>query len=99
MGAYGKAEPLHAARPGDRRKGTRPGASQHGRDPETTSLCSDQAMGAYGKAEPLHQRALAIREKALGPAHPDTAQSLNNLAWSMRPWAPTARPSRCTSAP
>jgi tetratricopeptide (TPR) repeat protein len=25
-------------------------------------------------------RALAIREKALGPDHPDTAQSLNNLA-------------------
>ena len=26
------------------------------------------------------QRALAIREKALGPEHPDTATSLNNLA-------------------
>jgi Tfp pilus assembly protein PilF len=34
----------------------------------------------YAEAEPLHQRALAIREKALGPDHPDTATSLNNLA-------------------
>ena len=37
-------------------------------------------MGDYAKAEPLYKRALAIREKALGPDHPDTAQSLNNLA-------------------
>ena len=34
----------------------------------------------YEQAEPLYQRALAIREKALGPDHPSTAQSLNNLA-------------------
>ena len=32
------------------------------------------------QAEPLYKRALAIREKTLGPDHPDTAQSLNNLA-------------------
>ena len=32
------------------------------------------------EAETLHQRALAIREKALGPDHPDVATSLNNLA-------------------
>jgi CHAT domain-containing protein/Tfp pilus assembly protein PilF len=32
------------------------------------------------KAEPLYQRALAIREKSLGPEHRDVAQSLNNLA-------------------
>ena len=37
-------------------------------------------MGDYAKAEPLLQRALKIREKALGPEHPDTATSLNNLA-------------------
>ena len=36
--------------------------------------------GAYVQAEPLFQRALAIREKVLGPEHPDTAHSLNNLA-------------------
>ena len=37
-------------------------------------------MGDYAKAEPLYQRALKIREKALGPDHPKTAQSLNDLA-------------------
>lgn len=34
----------------------------------------------YGKARPYYQRALAIREKALGPDHPDIASTLNNLA-------------------
>ena len=34
----------------------------------------------YAKAEPLFARALEIREKVLGPDHPDTARSLNNLA-------------------
>jgi tetratricopeptide (TPR) repeat protein len=31
-------------------------------------------------AEPLFQRALALRERALGPDHPHVASSLNNLA-------------------
>src|SRR5260370_7967763 len=38
------------------------------------------ATGRYQQAIPLAQRALAIREKALGPEHPYTAGSLNNLA-------------------
>ncbi len=38
------------------------------------------AQGRYIEAEPLHRRALAIREKALGPEHPHVALSLNNLA-------------------
>jgi CHAT domain-containing protein len=38
------------------------------------------ATGRYQQAIPLAQRALAIREKALGPEHPDTAAALNNLA-------------------
>ena len=37
-------------------------------------------LGYYQEAEPLLQRALDIREKALGPEHPDVADSLNNLA-------------------
>ena len=37
-------------------------------------------MGRHEQALPLYQRALAIREKALGPDHPSTATSLNNLA-------------------
>ena len=36
--------------------------------------------GEYLQAEQLHRRALAIREKVVGPEHPDTAASLNNLA-------------------
>ena len=36
--------------------------------------------GQYADAEPLYQRSLAIREKALGPDHPEVARSLNNLA-------------------
>jgi tetratricopeptide (TPR) repeat protein len=37
-------------------------------------------LGAYAQARPLFERALTIRERALGAGHPDTAQSLNNLA-------------------
>jgi hypothetical protein len=39
-----------------------------------------QAQGDFAGARPLFERALTIREKALGPEHPDTAVSLNNLA-------------------
>jgi tetratricopeptide (TPR) repeat protein/CHAT domain-containing protein len=51
---------------------------------EATSL-NQQAIalyqqGRYAKAELLYRRALAIREKALGPSHPDVAKSLNSLA-------------------
>src|SRR5262249_601542 len=35
---------------------------------------------AYSQAAPLFRDALAIREKTLGPEHPDTATSLNKLA-------------------
>jgi tetratricopeptide (TPR) repeat protein len=35
---------------------------------------------SFAKAEPLMQRALALREQALGPNHPEVAQSLNTLA-------------------
>jgi CHAT domain-containing protein len=36
--------------------------------------------GQYDKALPLAERALAIREKALGAEHPDTATAVNSLA-------------------
>jgi len=36
--------------------------------------------GKYAEAIPLAERALAIREKALGPEHPSVAAALNNLA-------------------
>lgn len=37
-------------------------------------------LAAYAQARPLFERALAIREKMLGPKHPDVANILNNLA-------------------
>ena len=37
-------------------------------------------LGAYDQALPLQQRALKIYEQTVGPEHPDTAGSLNNLA-------------------
>lgn len=36
-------------------------------------------LGLLGKAEPLIREALAVREKTLGPDHPDTAKSLDTL--------------------
>ena len=38
------------------------------------------AQGKYTEAERL-QRSLAIREKVLGPEHPDVATALSNLAF------------------
>jgi tetratricopeptide (TPR) repeat protein len=38
------------------------------------------ALATYTAAKSLFGRALAIREKACGPEHPDTTTSLNNLA-------------------
>ncbi|GIV22265.1 MAG: hypothetical protein KatS3mg023_4016 [Armatimonadota bacterium] len=37
-------------------------------------------QGAYAAARPLYERVLAICERSLGPDHPDTVQSLTNLA-------------------
>jgi tetratricopeptide (TPR) repeat protein len=39
---------------------------------------------AYSQAFPLYREALSINEKALGPEHPATATSLNNLAQLLR---------------
>ncbi len=39
-----------------------------------------QDAARYAEAEPLYQRALAIREKALGPEHPETATALVKYA-------------------
>ena len=38
------------------------------------------AQGNYEGARPLYECSLAVREKVLGPDHPDVASSLNNLA-------------------
>lgn len=39
-----------------------------------------RVLGTYAQARPRYERALAIREKVLGPEHPDTATSLNDPA-------------------
>ena len=36
--------------------------------------------GDYGKALALYEQSLAIKEKALGPEHPDVSDCLNDLA-------------------
>jgi tetratricopeptide (TPR) repeat protein len=41
-------------------------------------------QGDLAAARPLYERALAIHEKALGPEHPTTARSLNNLGRLLR---------------
>lgn len=38
-----------------------------------------KVQGAYAAARPLYERALAIRERTLGPDHPDTRIIRNNL--------------------
>ena len=43
-----------------------------------------QEQGKYAEAEPLYRRSLAILEKALGPEHPDVAESLENYAELLR---------------
>jgi tetratricopeptide (TPR) repeat protein len=42
------------------------------------------AQGRPTEAQSLFERALVIRERVLGPEHPETAQSLNNLACLLR---------------
>ena len=38
------------------------------------------AQGKGAEAEQFYRRALSIKEKVLGPEHPDVAMTLNNLA-------------------
>jgi len=46
---------------------------------ETGRYLNDHAQ--YEQTKPLYERALAINEQVLGPNHPDTTLSLNNLAF------------------
>jgi Tfp pilus assembly protein PilF len=38
-----------------------------------------ESQGKYEEAEAMHRRALEGREKVLGPEHPETITSVNNL--------------------
>ncbi|MBV8063160.1 MAG: CHAT domain-containing protein, partial [Nevskia sp.] len=42
-----------------------------------------RVKGDYAQAEPLYRRSLEIREKALGPLHPETIGTLTTLAASL----------------
>jgi tetratricopeptide (TPR) repeat protein len=58
-------------------------------DERAASLCNELGyhlwmIGDYPGARPYYERALAIREKVLGPEHPDTAYSLNNLGFLLQ---------------
>jgi len=39
-----------------------------------------EAQGKYAEAEPFYKRVLKIREKVLGPDHPDVATVCENMA-------------------
>jgi serine/threonine-protein kinase len=41
-------------------------------------------MGKSAEAKACHERALALREKVLGPDHPDVASTLNNLGLALQ---------------
>ena len=54
----------------------------------------------YDQAEPLLLRSLNIREKALGPKHPEVANSLHNLGESLlRTASLRVKPTRFTARP
>ena len=58
------------------------------------------SAGQYAEARPSLEKALAIWEKAVGPEHPDTARSLNNLAELLQAAKATMQgPSRCIAVP
>ena len=57
-----------------------------------------RAQGRYADAEPLYKRSLAIREKALGPDHPDVATVAEQSGCAVStPKVAMPMPSRCTS--
>jgi tetratricopeptide (TPR) repeat protein len=64
------------ARPYHQRKSARPRPPLNRPKPQQPGRAAEHELV---EARPCYERALAIREKALGPDHPNTALSLNNL--------------------
>ncbi len=72
--------------------GVQSGYTQPGSSPPASQAVIEEASrlnklveklydeGKFGEAVPIAERALALREEALGPTHPDVAESLNILA-------------------
>ena len=91
-----------ATAPGRGRFGARPGHPRRRSVPSiptprrasTTSPCCFRIQADFAAARPLYERALAIREKVLGPDHPETATSLNNLATLLQARATSPAPGR-----
>ncbi|HEY0602351.1 MAG TPA: toll/interleukin-1 receptor domain-containing protein, partial [Herpetosiphonaceae bacterium] len=59
------------------------------RDANAAALANEfayhlQLIGAYAEAQGYYEQALTIRQRVLGPEHPTTAQSLNNLGGVLR---------------
>ena len=71
---------------GDQREGARARPPRRGHEPQQPGRCCTRNQGRYAEAEPLYKRALAIREKALGPNHSFVASSLNRLASIYQPF-------------
>ena len=42
------------------------------------------SQGQYAQAEPVFRKVQAVREASLGTSHPDVAETLNNLAMTLR---------------
>ena len=56
-------------------------------------------QGKYAQAETLDSQTLEIQRRVLGPEHPDTLRSMNNLAIVYNCKASTRRPRRSTARP
>src|SRR6516165_3735847 len=58
-----------------------------------------QQAGKHSEAIPLAQQVLAIREKQLGPDHPDVEKAVNDLARLMKMKVALRMPNRSTGEP
>jgi tetratricopeptide (TPR) repeat protein len=87
------AEPFYGKWAGTWRSDTNPAASAQGADVERDILTAViyYIHGEYAEAEKLFKRSLAIREKALGPNHPDVATSLDIMASIYAIWGDYAK--------
>jgi Tetratricopeptide repeat len=76
-------------------QGARPGPSgRRQRLEQSRQPVYVEQQGCYSEAEPLVRGCLAIKEKVLGPDHPDVALSLNNLTDLLYAWM---RPAQAVS--
>ena len=78
--AAGAGHPAAGTYPRRPRAGPRPRPPRHSGPPATTSPPPTLAAGRLEQAIPLLERTLADCERILGPDHPDTLASRNNLA-------------------